>query len=113
MKHVLKGSFEQSLGLGSDLLHRDLHSEVTTGHHNAVGLFQDLLEVVETLVVLHLGDDLDILTGRADHLTDVHHVRSLAHEGRRDEVHVVLDTPLDQILKYDSTRVLSARVSPA
>lgn len=46
----------------------------------------------------HLGDDLNTLALLAQHSTDVVQVRALAHEGRRNEVHIVGHGPLDKVL---------------
>jgi len=35
-----------------DLLGRDLHAQIPAGHHDAVGLHQDLLVVVQAFLVL-------------------------------------------------------------
>ena len=54
-----------------DLLEVDLHAEVTARDHDAVGLADDVVVVVEALHVLNLGDDGDVLGGAAEHLADV------------------------------------------
>ena len=35
----------------------DFNAQVTTGHHNTIGLVHNFIEVKHTLVVLNLGDD--------------------------------------------------------
>ncbi len=42
-----------------DLLSGDFHAQVTTRHHDGIALFQDVLEVLQALLILHLADDLD------------------------------------------------------
>jgi hypothetical protein len=71
---------------------RDLDTEITTGDHDSVGLLENLSEVVETLSVLDLGDDLDVRTIVTKDLTDVLDVLAAADERGKDHVDVVLDT---------------------
>ena len=44
-----------------NLVSRDLYSEVASGHHNAVGLLQDRIDVFHTFRILDLGNDLHVL----------------------------------------------------
>ena len=55
---------DHHLLLAEDLLRGDLHAEVAARHHHAVGGGEDLVELVEALLVLDLGDDLDVLAWR-------------------------------------------------
>lgn len=73
----------------------DLDTKVTTSDHDTVGELQDLVEVVDTLLVLDLGDDLDVLALLAEHLTDGSDVLTTADEGCKDHVDLVLDTELE------------------
>ena len=75
-----------------DLAGRNLDTQVTTGNHDTVGLLQDLVEVVDTLLVLDLGDNLDVLAVLAEDLTDGRDVAAAADEGGEDHVNLVLDT---------------------
>lgn len=59
----------------------DLDTQVTTGNHDTVGLGENLSEVVETLPVLDLGDDLDVLALLAKNLTDVLDVLAATDKG--------------------------------
>jgi hypothetical protein len=43
-----------------DLLQGYLYTEVTSGHHDAVGLLHDRIEMPQGLMPLDLGDDGDI-----------------------------------------------------
>ena len=54
-----------------DLSGGNLDTQVTTGNHDTVGLAENLSEVVETLPVLDLGDDLDVLALLAKDVADV------------------------------------------
>mmetsp|Transcript_3464 Transcript_3464/g.15235 ORF Transcript_3464/g.15235 Transcript_3464/m.15235 type:complete len:408 (+) Transcript_3464:532-1755(+) len=74
----------------SDLLGGDLHAEVAAGHHDAVGVLEDIVEVAHALLVLDLGDDLDVLSAVfiqnfANHLD----VLAGLHKGHCDVVHLV------------------------
>jgi hypothetical protein len=59
----------------------NLDTQVTTGNHHTVGLGENLGEVVETLAVLNLGDDLDVATLLTKNLTDVLDVLASADKG--------------------------------
>jgi hypothetical protein len=43
-----------------DLLGGDLHAQVAASDHDGVALLQDLVEVLDALLVLHLADDPDL-----------------------------------------------------
>lgn len=49
----------------------DLNTQVTTGNHDTIGLGENLSKVVETLPVLDLGNNLDLLAILAKDLTNV------------------------------------------
>lgn len=82
--HHLLG--DEDLGWGN------LDTEITTGNHDTVSLLQDVVEVVDTLLVLNLGDDLDVLAVLAEALADGQDVLAGADEGSEDHVDAVLDT---------------------
>lgn len=73
----------------------NLDTEITTGNHDTISGLEDLLEVVETLSVLNLGDDLNVLALLAENLTDVIDVLSAADERGENHVDVVLNTELE------------------
>lgn len=75
-----------------DLSGRNLDTKVTTGNHDTVGLLQDLVEVVDTLLVLNLGNDLDLLAILAEDLTNGLDVAAAADKRGKDHVDLVLDT---------------------
>ena len=75
-----------------DLRGRDLDTEVTTGNHDTVSLLEDGVEVVHTLLVLDLGNDLDVLAILAEDLADGEDVLRAADERGEDHVDLVLDT---------------------
>lgn len=75
-----------------DLGGGDLNTEITTGNHDTVGLLENLIEVVDTLLVLNLGNDLDLLAVLTEDLTDVLDILTTADERGEDHVDAVLDT---------------------
>jgi hypothetical protein len=44
------------------LLRRDLHGQITTCHHDAIRLAQDVVIVLEAMCTLNLADDADCFT---------------------------------------------------
>ncbi|KAI6755395.1 hypothetical protein HG531_004501 [Fusarium graminearum] len=88
--------------LGSENLSSgDLNTEITTGHHDTVCGLENLAEVVETLSVLDLGDDLDALALLAEDVTDVIGLVLLG-KGRQIDIGV---GQVDTLLGADSTVV--------
>jgi hypothetical protein len=75
-----------------DLGGGDLNSEISTGNHDSVSELKNLVEVVDSLLVLDLGDNLDILSILSENLTDSGDVRSLTDERGKDHVDTVLDS---------------------
>ncbi|KAI6766123.1 hypothetical protein HG530_007193 [Fusarium avenaceum] len=79
--------------LGSKhLSSRNLNTKITTGNHDTVCSLEDLSEVVETLSVLNLGDDLNVLALLTEDLTDVGDILGAADERGENHVNIVLDT---------------------
>ena len=86
----------RGVGLGDEHLlgprHRlqgDLHAQVAAGDHDAVGRGDDLVDVVQGLELLDLGDHRRVLARGGDDLLDRRHVVSRAHEGQGDVVHAL------------------------
>lgn len=79
---------------GENLSSGNLNTEITTGNHDTVSGLEDLSEVVKTLSVLDLGDDLDALALLTENLTDVVDVLGAADKRGKDHVDVVLNTEL-------------------
>lgn len=80
-------------GLSSDVAHGDhlllsskhlscgdLNAQISASNHDTISLLQDLSEVVETLSVLDLGDDLDMLAIFTQDLADVLDILATADE---------------------------------
>mmetsp|Transcript_109989 Transcript_109989/g.354733 ORF Transcript_109989/g.354733 Transcript_109989/m.354733 type:complete len:524 (-) Transcript_109989:26-1597(-) len=90
------GLLDHHLLCHPDLLHGDLHAQVAARHHDAVGLRQDGIEVLQALHVLDLGDDLDGLAAAV--LTAILDVLGALHEAQGDVVRVVGHCPLHDVL---------------
>lgn len=73
----------------------DLDTQVSSGNHDTVGLLQNLVKVVDTLLVLNLGDDLDALALLAEHVSDGLDVVGGSDERGKDHVDTVLNTKLE------------------
>mmetsp|Transcript_55601 Transcript_55601/g.97433 ORF Transcript_55601/g.97433 Transcript_55601/m.97433 type:complete len:365 (+) Transcript_55601:196-1290(+) len=71
------------------LLDWNLHSQVPSRHHDTIRLGQNLVKVLHALLVLNLRDDLDIGAFLAQHRANKVDITALAHETRRNEVHLV------------------------
>ena len=55
-------------------MNRDLNSQIATGNHDSVNFVQDLFEVVHPLLVLDLGDDLDLVLFRSQKFLELQDV---------------------------------------
>jgi hypothetical protein len=75
-----------------DLGGRDLDTEVTTGNHDTVSLLKNGVEVVHTLLVLNLGNNLDVLAILTEDLANGEDVLRATDERGEDHVDLVLDT---------------------
>lgn len=70
----------------------DLDTEITTGDHDTVRLLENLVKVEDTLVVLDLGDNLNVGSLLAQNFTDGADVATAANERCENNVHVLLNT---------------------
>ncbi|KAI3479451.1 hypothetical protein L1887_58469 [Cichorium endivia] len=73
----------------------DLDTKVTTSNHDTIRLLEDLVKVLHTLVVLDLGDDLDVRALLAEDLADGADIAAAADERGEDHVEVLLDGELN------------------
>ena len=80
-----------------DLGGRNLDAQVTTGNHDTVRLLENFIEVVDTLLVLNLGNDLNLLTLFAENFTDMTDVTSTADERSKDHLNLVLNTKFEVV----------------
>lgn len=78
-----------------DLGSRDLDTEVTTGDHDAIRFLENFVEVVDTLLVLNLGNDLDLFALFTEDCADMANVASTANKGREDHLDLVLRAELE------------------
>ena len=80
---------------------RNFYAEVAAGNHQAVGNLKNFIQVVDALLVLDLGDDLDVACiVPLKQLTDFQNVARFAHERSGDEINALLDP------EYDVIRIL-------
>lgn len=111
LDHALKHLSSADNGLASDVAHGNhlllrsehlsggnLDTQVTTGNHDTVSLPQNLGKVVQTLSVLDLGNDLDVLALLAQDFADGLDVIGATDERSKDHVYVVLDTKSQVVL---------------
>ena len=73
-----------------------LHAQVAAGDHDAVGSLDDLVDVVQSLLVLDFRDDLDVAAVGVENILHGPDVARRAHERMRDEIDVVLHGPFDE-----------------
>ena len=70
---------------------RNFDTQVATGYHNAVGHFENLVDIVHTFLVLNLGNDSDVAVVGIEDSLYIQNILSVAHERVSDEVDVFLD----------------------
>ena len=63
-----------------DSLDRHLNTQITTGNHDTIAGFDDLIDVIYTLLVLNLGDDLDVAVMSIENILYSLYISSIAHE---------------------------------
>ena len=63
-----------------DLLGRNLDTQVTTSDHNAISHFQNLLDIVYTLLILDLSDNLDRAVTLVQDTLDIQYVLFVANK---------------------------------
>ncbi len=78
-------------GLGGQL-----DAQVAARHHHAVRGLDDLVDMVQTLLILDLRDDLDRTVVLVQNGLHGLHVAGAPHEGVGDEIDVVPDGPFDE-----------------
>ena len=87
-----------------NLSRRNFNTKVSTGNHDTVSLFKDLVEVVDTLLILNLGNDLDVLACLAKNFTNVGDITGPTDERCKNHIHLVSDTKLEIILIFFGKR---------
>ena len=78
-----------------NLAGRDLDTKVTTSNHDTVRLFQDLVEVGNTLLVLNFNNNLDVGTIGSKNGADVPDVLPAADKRRKNHINPILNTKLE------------------
>ena len=73
-----------------DILQIHLDAEIAACDHNAVGGLDDLIDIIDALLILDLGDDLDVTLAAVEDLLYLIHVLARADKGVSDEVHIVI-----------------------
>ena len=93
---LLVGHFNDFLLVNRDISRLDFNAQIASGDHDAVGNFQDLIEVIETFLVFDLGDDLDLrLAHFGDDLADLQDILCPSDEGSGDEIDIVVAAETD------------------
>merc|ERR1711892_926084 len=77
-----------------DLLSWDLDAHIATGDHDTIRGNDNLVNLAHTLVILNLGNDLDVGTIITKRIANSHHISGLANERGKDHVDALLDTEL-------------------
>ena len=73
----------------------NLNAQIASGHHDAVGLLDDLVQIVKTLLGLNLCDDLHVRAGILNDLANLTNGIGVPYEGGCHEIIAHLDTELD------------------
>ena len=66
-------------------------AEVTARNHDTIRSLDNFVDIVYTLLVFNLRDDLDVAVVRIEDVLHHFHVGSRAHEGVSNEINVLLD----------------------
>ena len=80
---------------GGDLLSGDFDSEVTTSDHDTIARVDDLVDVVDTFLVLDLSDDLDVALVLVEDRLDFLDVLLVTDERVSDELDLLGDRVQD------------------
>ena len=93
---LLVGHFNDFLLVNRDISRLDFNAQIASGDHDAVGNFQDLIEVIETFLVFDLGDDLDLrLAHFGDDLADLQDILCPSDKRSGDEIDIVVAAETD------------------
>lgn len=108
LEHLRGGNDGLALNVGTadhvllrqkDLGGWDLHTQITTGHHDGIGLTKDVVIVLQTLKILNLANDLDlrpaILLKQA---AEILHIIPGTDKGGGDELDLLLDAKVDNVI---------------
>jgi len=91
------GLLDHPLLSDEDLFGWDLHAQVTTGDHDTVRSSNDLVIVVEALLVLNLGDDLDMGATLSQNFADSLNALGGTDKRGSDHVNATAETELNNV----------------
>mmetsp|Transcript_83269 Transcript_83269/g.268429 ORF Transcript_83269/g.268429 Transcript_83269/m.268429 type:complete len:434 (-) Transcript_83269:112-1413(-) len=80
------------------LLGWDLHAQIAARHHDGIAGLDDRVEILQALLVLDLGGDLDGSAAQAKRLADELHVLGALHERSSNEVDTLGDAEIDKVV---------------
>ena len=63
------GNFSLDLG---EFFHVDFNSQISPGHHDAIGYLNDLFKIVDPLLVFNFSDKFDLFPPFPEHFPDFH-----------------------------------------
>ena len=73
---------------GGEFFKGDFHAHIAAADHDAVGNFQNFLDVVDARAVFDLGDEVDVFSAVfLEKIADIEHVLFLRNEGTGNEIH--------------------------
>ena len=81
---------EQTLDARNTLL-RHFNAQVTTSHHHTVGHFQNLVDIVHTLLIFNLGNDTDVAVMLVQYGFDIENILPVAHKRMGNKIDVLLN----------------------
>jgi hypothetical protein len=81
-----------------DTFTRDFDTHITTSNHNTISFSKDFIKVDNTLMVLNLTDDLDVLTLLTEDTTDILDILGTTDERGKDHINTILNTETEIVL---------------
>ena len=77
-----------------------LDAKVATGYHNAVCVVEDFVDIVHTLLIFNLGDNLYLRFCLVENLLYANHIFFASYKRMCDECYVLLDGELDEFFVF-------------
>ena len=74
---------------GRYLLRRNFHAQIAARHHDAVGHLKNVLQMLDGLRLLQLGDNPRLAAQRRNPIAYQANILSRAHKRNRDRIHAV------------------------
>jgi hypothetical protein len=78
-----------------DLGCRNFDTQISTSNHHSICFLQDLVKIVDALLILDLGNDLDLLSVLTKNFADVFDIVCSSNKRCEHHVHLVLDAKLE------------------